>query len=80
MRVVHRNGLSGVVEAETTRVVVFDDFGNPICVVLKQGNGRATVARAGDPQFQQVLHTLGITRTVVVDKLDTKNLPRLRLK
>jgi hypothetical protein len=63
-----------------TRVVIYDDFDNPICVCMKMQTGRITVVRAGDKRFNEVLRMLGVRRTVIVDNLDTNTLPPLSVR
>lgn len=51
-------------------VVIEDDAGQPIGVACNIGNGMTTVSHAGDPEFNRILHTLGINRTVITDTID----------
>ena len=77
MRVDTHNNLGQARRERTTRVVVYDDYDNPICVVMKMQNGRITVVRVGDKRFNEALQMLGINRTVIVESIDASKLPRL---
>jgi hypothetical protein len=41
-------------------VVIYDDFNNPIIVVQKLNQNNIITYRAGDPQFDKAMKTLGI--------------------
>jgi hypothetical protein len=61
------------------RVVVFDDFNNPIAIALRRGNGWCVVhsVTEGQDKFNVALREFGFNKTLIVDKLDTKKLPIL---
>lgn len=79
MRVESHDALGKAVSMPATRVVVYDDYDNPVCVSMKMQNGRITTARVGDKRFNEVLQMLGIRKTVLVDSIDPAALPRLLL-
>jgi hypothetical protein len=56
---------------EAHSVVVEDDGGNPIFVAL-QHNGHMLCANVGDSDFQAILGTLGIDKTVTVTEIKPK--------
>jgi hypothetical protein len=80
MRVETHNNLSGGTSSPATRVVVYDDYDNPVCVCMKIQGGRITCVRVGDKRFHEALQMLGIRKTVIVDSIDPSKLPRLELK
>ena len=71
----------GAVRIPATRVVVYDDFENPIAVVIKVAEGHHLAAHAGGNKqaFLDVLKMIGIDRALIIDEIDTRELPRLRL-
>jgi hypothetical protein len=62
------------VRIKATRVVVYDDFGNPLSMTLSRGPNWAQSAHAGDDNFEALLEELGIRRTVVVTEFDAGRL------
>lgn len=54
---------------DNTVVIVEDDFGNPLVVVVQVQPRVYTVVSADDPDFNRVLEGLGIDKIVVNDKL-----------
>jgi len=69
MRVEHHNHLRDPVSAEATRVLVFDDFDNPICLVVSLQPGHCQVYRADDDDFAEGCMQHGIYHTAIVKKL-----------
>lgn len=63
-----------------TRVVVYDDYGNPLSMTVVKNANWVQSAHAGDDNFEELLEELGIRRTVVVTEFDVKRLtpPRVR--
>lgn len=55
---------------DTTLVIVEDEFGNPIVVVVQVQPRVYTVVNADDPDFNRVLEGLGIDKIVVNDQVD----------
>ncbi len=56
-----------VVDGEFAYVYVEDKFGNPLMVACELADGMYDVSHVGDPDFQSVLRSLGVDKTVVVD-------------
>lgn len=65
MRVESHNQLRDPVSVEATRVVVWDED-QPIMVVVQMGPHQFCCAHVGDSDFQSMLQSLGIDKTVVV--------------
>lgn len=80
MKVETHNSLDKARKEAVTRVVVYDDYDNPVCVCMKMQTGRINCVRVGDARFQEALQMLGIRRTVIVDTIDTGKLPSLSTK
>lgn len=74
---IHKN-LREVVEIEATRVVVEDDFGNPIALALEFGPNQIIAVTAEDPKFNQLLSSLGIDKVVVVHDVPQTPLNEVR--
>jgi Trk K+ transport system NAD-binding subunit len=53
-------------------VVIEDNFGNPILVAVNLDKQTVICAKAGDPDFQELLKTLGINKTVLVRETKPK--------
>jgi len=60
---------------EASRVLVRDRFGNPIALVVEDGEYThifrkdGNTVRVGDPEFEQILQLFGINRAIVVDSV-----------
>lgn len=69
MRIEIHNKLGQPQVLEVTRVVIKDKFGNPIAIALEPDDGViiADIASKGNEiQFNQLLRSLGIQKTVLV--------------
>ncbi len=80
MRVETHDSLDRAQRVKATRCVVYDDYDNPVVVVMKMQGGRISCVRVGDKRFQEALQMLGIKKTVIVDKIDAGKLPTLSLR
>ena len=63
---IHRN-MRNVQTVEATRVVVEDDHGNPIALALEFAPGQILAVTADSSDFNAVLASLGIKKTVLVE-------------
>lgn len=77
MRVELHDGLSGAQSFSATRVVVYDEYDNPIAAVIKIDGGQYVAITAADKKFLNVLKAMGITKTLVVDHIDPSKLKPL---
>lgn len=59
---------------ECTRVVVRDNFGNPLAIVVEVDSRTFEVYKYTEPEFNRVLRNLGIEGVVVVDQIDPTGL------
>ena len=70
MRVVASGGLQDrPVVTDASTVVVYDQYDNPITVVVEVRPGVYTYAAANDPDFNRILSGLGIDKVVVNTEL-----------
>ena len=77
MRIVTHDRLYDPITLTGTRVVVYDDLGNPIALVVELSKGHFVASTAGDSSFKEILRDLGITQTVLVDVYKANELPKL---
>jgi hypothetical protein len=63
-------GKGTAIVTDNTLVVIEDDFGNPIVVVVQVQPRVYTVIKADEPDFNKVLGGLGIDKIVVNDQID----------
>ncbi len=75
MRIELLDGVGNPLVLPATRVVVYDDYDNPIALVVKHRQGFIYAGHVRDKEFQDYLHILGIDKTVIVNELDPKKLP-----
>lgn len=61
---------------QATRLVVYDDLGNPIGAFVQRGPAEifAELISDDEARFERLLGQLGIRHTVIVDRINTKNL------
>lgn len=72
MRVVLHNGCTAPQQIEATRVVIEDDFGNPIAAAVQVADNTIMVEKAGDrsdAEFAAFLQQLGVRKTVIVHQI-----------
>jgi len=79
MRVQTHNRLSEIHDFKATRVVIYDDAGNPIAVAAQIGPDTCVTSVIGQPDFQPLLMNLGIHSTTVVQHLQHKPNSQLSL-
>ena len=60
-----------------SRVVVYDDYGNPIAAVIQIDDGQYVATTVSQKQFQNILKAMGITKTLVVEHIDPQRLKPL---
>ena len=77
MRVVTHDKLRDPITLTGTRVVVYDDLGNPLAAIVELSPGHFVASNAGDSSFKEMLRDLGITQTVIVDVYKANELPKL---
>lgn len=80
MRIEAHNKLGQPIVAEVTRLVVYNDFDQPVAVALKIDESWIYVGHCRDPEFFDFLKTMGISATYVVDTLDTSKLEKLAVR
>lgn len=69
MKIEIRNGPHSVQVIEATSVLVYDNYGNPVCVTMELSPNRLTTTRLKDPDFKEKLHQLGVHRVVKVNEI-----------
>ena len=69
MRIEAINGIGQPIKQTVTRLVVYDDFDNPVAVAVKYGDGIMYVGHIKDKEFEDYLHNLGIHKTLIVDTI-----------
>lgn len=74
MRLEAHNAFGDVINSEVTRVVVYDDYDNPISVTFKYNDGNIFTANVTDPDFQRILSFLGIKKIVKVSTLKSTSI------
>ena len=78
MRIEAHNKLGQPIVADITRVVVYDDYDNPISVAVKQDEGWIYVGHCRDPEFNDFLSGMGIDITYIVEELDIKKIKPIK--
>tara|TARA_B100000700_G_C14904542_1_gene789069 strand:- start:574 stop:813 length:240 start_codon:yes stop_codon:yes gene_type:complete len=54
-----------------TRIVVYDEkTGNPLSLVVEFHEGAYYTSQVGDKDFNSLLESLGVNKTVLVDEID----------
>lgn len=71
------DGLTGTMSVPATRIVVYDEFDNPIAVVARVDGSQYIAATAANDKFEEVLRAVGIYKTIIIDRINPKNLKPL---
>lgn len=76
MKVELHDGLCNPLALQATRVLITSEDGTPLVLVVERmlgtdGKSQYGVFRAGDPDFDQQLRYNGITKTVLVTRMDS---------
>jgi hypothetical protein len=59
------------VKIKATRIVIYDETtGNPLSLVVEFHPGAYYTSQVGDKDFNSLLESLGVNKTVLVDKMD----------
>lgn len=66
MRVETHNKLQSPTSIEATRVLVRDQYGNPILAAIEGAAGEISIMTVGDPNFEDLLAHFGLLATEVV--------------
>lgn len=69
MKVELHDHLGRPVATPATRVLIFDDFGNPIYFAIEQQPGHISARQLGDEDFFDRLRDYGIDKTVILTTL-----------
>jgi|GEM_PF-3488101 len=77
MRIEFHNGLTQPTSAEVTRVVVYDMYNNPVSLAVEIDNGVIITSTAEHPDFNTLLQSMGINKTVIVHDTPQIALPHI---
>jgi hypothetical protein len=70
MRIEGHNSLNQPFKLDCTRVLVFDDYNNPVAVIVKHRHGALYIGQAGDKDFESCLIALGIKNTSIIEPIE----------
>ncbi len=80
MKIQIHNDLRDPQTITVTRVVVLDDFDNPVALAVEVGNGMILAETAENTvAFNNMLHSLGIRQTVIVHDAKQSPLPSIEI-
>lgn len=74
MRIEAHDHLGKPIKANVTRVVIYDDYDNPVAIAMKYGQGCIYAGHTGDAEFQRVIKLLGIDKVLLIETLNAKEL------
>lgn len=69
MRLEAHDSFGNLINTEITRVVVYDDYDNPIAVTFKYDEKNCFSSKVTDEDFPRMLALLGINKLVKVSKM-----------
>lgn len=78
MKIEFHNRLGNPQSVEVTRVVVYDQYDNPIAVAVEVEPGAILTGTVDHADFHDLLRGLGISKTVIVKTVDQIPLPEIR--
>ena len=61
-------------QVEARRVVILDCFGNPLALAMEDAPQTYVYSGLGSPDFEMLLKSMGVTRTVISTEAQTKPL------
>ena len=64
----------------STRVVIYDDFNNPLAVLIQVSPVNVYMSFRGQKDFEAALLNLGILDTTITTVIEAKDLPELRIE
>lgn len=77
MRIEAHNHLGEPINTKITRIVIYDNYDNPIGLAIEHQHNWVYIGHARDPEFREYLKAIGIEKTCIVDVLDLKKLKPL---
>lgn len=77
MQIEAHNRLQPLPRTQVSRLVVYDDYGNPLAVFLQVGPNQIHFRHKGQPGFDEALNLLGIRDTSVVEVMSS--VPRIQV-
>ena len=80
MQIETHDRLGAPARKPATRLVVYDDFRNPVAVFIQVDRHNIFFRHKGMPDFEAALRNLGVADTAVVTVVDAKALPELRVE
>jgi hypothetical protein len=80
MRVEFHHNLQAPQSAPASRVVIYDDHGNPLAAAIEIATDTTIITTADQPDFNQIMESMGIRRTVVVRDTPQRSLPDIRME
>ena len=78
MRIEFHNGFMQPTSVEVTRVVVYDMHDNPVSLAVEVDDGVIIASTADHPDFNSLLRSMGIDKTVIVHNTPQIALPEIR--
>jgi len=78
MLVESHNKLANIQKFAATRVVIYDDFNNPIALAVQLDSGTYVTSTLGQPDFAALLQNCGVQSTTVITEV--AHVPRSQLK
>ena len=83
MRIEAHDKFGKVIKSDITRIVIYDDYDNPISFSLRYAQGRCHTSHIGEKEFHNLLKMFGLDKVVIVENLDVdelnNNLPTTKI-
>lgn len=79
MQVELHNSLKNPLVLQATRLLVVDDHGNPVAFVVQFAPGHVRAGHVGDADFNEQLQMHGFDASVVVSRIDPKELAKRKI-
>lgn len=70
VKCVRRLGQAPVVIKDSSTVIVEDNYGNPVAVIVHINQNACTVVTPDDPDFNRILQGLGVDKIVINEQLN----------
>lgn len=79
MQVELHNGFKNPLVLQATRLLVVDDFGNPVAFAVQFAPGHVRTGHVGEDDFNEQLQMHGFNVSVIVSRVDPKELAKRKI-
>ena len=68
MRLEGYDRCGNILDSDFNRILIYDDYDHPVCLIVKTGHGAAYIGIRGDKDFEDQMAALGFDDVKIVRK------------